>query len=57
MKTARKLWLNSLTATYGEMCTFKRINDILDFAEYLLSGDLIRKNTESICGNITMFDM
>eukprot|EP01084_Bolivina_argentea_P319363 553938_1 len=56
IKQARKLWMESLTKTYQQIATFKHEEDMLDFVEYTISGDMIRESMQSICGNITMFD-
>jgi len=56
VKAARTLWLESLSKSYSEICSLKQQSDMLDFAEYIISGDVIRPNSPSVCGNVTMFD-
>eukprot|EP01084_Bolivina_argentea_P300075 517316_1 len=46
---AHRLWFNSLTKTYSEIGTFHKLQDTLDYAEYVISGHFIRTN-------IVMFD-
>eukprot|EP00298_Acanthocystis_sp_HF-20_P018731 c22019_g2_i2.p1 GENE.c22019_g2_i2~~c22019_g2_i2.p1 ORF type:complete len:529 (+),score=177.00 c22019_g2_i2:24-1589(+) len=55
---ARNEWLKSMKrSSCGLIFGFKRMNDILDTTEYVLSGDLImRQGKKSVCGNSTMFD-
>lgn len=56
VRRARKLWFEGITETHSHIATFNAMEDILEFAEYVVSGDVTRANTKSVCGNITMFD-